>query len=923
MEYGFQYLALIGSANYDRAILPLHAPVSLIGENNKGKTSLINALQFMLIIDQRRMNFGAHSLERSKQFYFPANTSYILLEALLPQTGVVVLGCVGKGVSHDYEYFAYTGALDLEDFRLPNGAVVPQPRLVEHLAARGHSVFRYTPGEFRDLVYGSGRRRRAGEPEFGVFRLEHASDAKAYQQVLTRTLRLDRLTSDEVKSYLLEIFRRDLPDADIDFKREWDKAFAEVHADRAQYQAALKQRADIEQMARMHDERLMLRGKVTAWRPAIDAALEEWESHYTRERQQLIERGEQIEKAQAQLLEDDRARVGRRSELEAERKRLDAEQEEQAALERRFALIDDRRMLETAVAEAGKVLERHLARLAQAEGYALADLERERADYQTRLQKLEQRLQNLDDNLERRLQQTLPPEVGAKLAMLLCEDALAAGPARFELDSAALGRWLQDMPPPRLRLPGLDLDVSALTPRPPPQTAEALHRERARQRRRLRELDEQIEIARGHEAALRQKQALEQARRDAEQALEDYDRLLALRAGSSQRAARQAEIGQELAQIQEALDGARSQSDRLRQEAARNDRARNELDAAHERIGRLREARADRDPVFEYLPELPARPWLEPLAITPERLADALQTYQEDCRRLLELNRRLEEHLTLLHAGGLSKFQYAESPEEEIRHIIAFSQQLDKEAEALEKKARSAVVTVTAGLRELRDGLGSFQSRLREFNKLIGLRKLSDLDTFRIEAVAQTRLVEAIDVLINTAERVDSGDSFSLFDQASVLDDAAVDRARRILIEEGEARQGLKVSDLFRLEFVIGRKGERPENFADLDSAASNGTVLMAKLITGLAMLYQMQNKNHRIRAVAYLDEALALDRANQRSLIAVAEKFGFSLIFASPAPLDTVRYCVPIQRVGGRNHISSQGWQELEPLQVEQGAAS
>ena len=55
IQYGFERLVLLGSAGYQRAELPLDAAVSLIAPNNTGKTSLINALQFLLIIDQRRM----------------------------------------------------------------------------------------------------------------------------------------------------------------------------------------------------------------------------------------------------------------------------------------------------------------------------------------------------------------------------------------------------------------------------------------------------------------------------------------------------------------------------------------------------------------------------------------------------------------------------------------------------------------------------------------------------------------------------------------------------------------------------------------------------------------------------------------------------------------------------------------------------
>ncbi|MGU5642618.1 hypothetical protein ACV1DC_21900 [Aeromonas caviae] len=149
IQYGFERLVLLGSAGYQRAELPLDAAVSLIAPNNTGKTSLINALQFLLIIDQRRMDFGAHDLEKSKRFYFPNNSAYILLEACLPETGTVVLGCVGKGVSHDYQYFAYKGALDLDDYRLDGGALVAEPQLVNHLATRQRLVFVYkSPNDF-------------------------------------------------------------------------------------------------------------------------------------------------------------------------------------------------------------------------------------------------------------------------------------------------------------------------------------------------------------------------------------------------------------------------------------------------------------------------------------------------------------------------------------------------------------------------------------------------------------------------------------------------------------------------------------------------------------------------------------------------------------------------------------------------------
>ncbi|MEX2320964.1 MAG: hypothetical protein WD668_06395, partial [Saccharospirillum sp.] len=319
------------------------------------------------------------------------------------------------------------------------------------------------------------------------------------------------------------------------------------------------------------------------------------------------------------------------------------------------------------------------------------------------------------------------------------------------------------------------------------------------------------------------------------------------------------------------------------------------------------------------LTDLPHHRWLGEADWSLAQLADHLQQYQRDCRTLQQLNADLNAGLNELHAGGLTKYQYSESRDQELKRIIDFSHQLPQEHEALEKKARSAVVNVTASLRELRDGLLSFQSKMNSFNRLIGHRQLSDLNIFKIEAEDEPHLVEAIDVLIDKADQVNTGDSFELFNQQSVLDDAKLDRAKQILINEGNARQGLKVADLFRLVFVVGKKDQKPESFEDIDSAASNGTVLMAKLVTGLAMLHLMQDKRHALHAICYLDEALALDSRNQTSLIATAKDFGFSLIFASPAPLTTVRYCVPIHHHQGQNHISRDSWQILEPLSADE----
>lgn len=147
-----------------------------------------------------------------------------------------------------------------------------------------------SPNDFRDALYGGRRKRAASEPDFTLFHLEHQSDAAAYRQVLTRTLRLDRLTSADVKNYLLEIFKRDLSDAAIDFRQEWEKAFSEVNSERAQYQAAVNQSARILSLAKQVQERLTLRRQAHRRCPQIEKTSSSGTHYYESTAEELAAR---------------------------------------------------------------------------------------------------------------------------------------------------------------------------------------------------------------------------------------------------------------------------------------------------------------------------------------------------------------------------------------------------------------------------------------------------------------------------------------------------------------------------------------------------------------------------------------------------------------------------------------------------------
>ena len=917
MQYGFQRLVLLGSAGYSRAELPLDGAVSLVAPNNTGKTSLINALQFLLIIDRRRMDFGAHDVEKSRRFYFPNNSAYVLLEVSLPESGTVVLGCVGKGVSFEYEYFAYAGPLKVKEFCLPDGTLVAQTKLASHLVTHGRRVFSYSSNEFADMVYGGRNRKLSGSQDFCVFRLEHASDASVFQRVFTRTLRLDKLRSSEVKDYLLQIFRRDLPDASIDFKAEWDKAFVNLNAERSQYLAADRLKGALAELERKHEARLTLRGKLLCWRPMIDEALGHWQQHFDSRQQSLQQELQQCAGELDCLRKQDHQSVREQSQWEQEQRQLYQERQQLQALQQRFALVENRLVLETCRQDLQEQRDALVIRLGQAQNRPPAAIEREIARVDRDLAQLTQEMRTQGHNLYQQLASALPAGQLDALNKVLAKPVLTLGAEDFQLDGKALLEALGDADANLLRLPGLQLRTGALLEQHQQRNLAELDELQRELQQQQTQLKEQLATAHALECVKLQRDALEQQLGQLDAELRDYAQMQTLQGSDMGRQARLAVLEHKLAELTTSLAQSAARFRALDQRRQQRQQDLESLKQQHRQIEQRRNQRIDHEGPFTWLADLPHQPWLAQPEFGLDQLADRLQTYQADCRQLLELNELIHRILGEIHAGGLTKYQFVVEPEAEITRLLDFAHHLAQEAESLEKKLRSAVVNVAACLRELRDGLAVFKRRMREFNRKISGRRLSDLAVFKIEPEDETALVKAIELLISTAATAGNGETFELFNQQSVLDDDQLNRAKSLLIEEGNARHGLRVADLFRLRFWIGKADREPEAFDDLDSAASNGTVLMAKLVTGLAMLHLMQDQRRPIQGICYLDEALALDARNQRSLIDTAAEFGFSLIFASPAPLTTVRYCVPIHHRQGSNQISRFSWQIIEPVEA------
>jgi len=80
-------IIILNSKPYTKAEITLDSDsLQIVGANNIGKTTLINCLNFLFIIDGNKMQFGDHDFVKSLNHYFPSskqspkNTSYMIFE---------------------------------------------------------------------------------------------------------------------------------------------------------------------------------------------------------------------------------------------------------------------------------------------------------------------------------------------------------------------------------------------------------------------------------------------------------------------------------------------------------------------------------------------------------------------------------------------------------------------------------------------------------------------------------------------------------------------------------------------------------------------------------------------------------------------------------------------------------------------------
>ncbi len=228
---GVRRLVVINSGYYRFADVALDGPIHLVAPNNRGKSTLVNALQFLYVDDFRSMRFPK-SPEETREHYFGNAVSYLVFECMTA-TGPQSLLVVGRGRinASAFARYVFAGGYRTEDFQDSQGRVAPFEAVRSRLADR--SLIEVKPADLWEVLSNPARRTRPEHdghrvPHLGLLPIRTKDDYKSFRETYVRLLSLSNANAAELRRLLIACHAAEVGevrlDVEADYRNEFERA---------------------------------------------------------------------------------------------------------------------------------------------------------------------------------------------------------------------------------------------------------------------------------------------------------------------------------------------------------------------------------------------------------------------------------------------------------------------------------------------------------------------------------------------------------------------------------------------------------------------------------------------------------------------------------------------------------------------------
>ncbi|MDB5389032.1 MAG: chromosome segregation protein [Planctomycetaceae bacterium] len=225
--YGIRQFVLINSGNYLFSKIELSNGVHFVAPNNRGKSTLVNAIQFLYVDDFNSMKFGRRSHDDTRKHYFGDDQSYLVFECLTT-SGIQCMLVRGLGQlrSCQFERYVYDGEFREADY-LNNGEIREFEAVRSGLADR--HLAKVKNSELWQVLAGNIPSSNGKVvPRFNIVPIRRRDEYLVFRDVFVRLLSLTNADARALKELIIEAHARDLGERRIDvaaeYKVEFDRA---------------------------------------------------------------------------------------------------------------------------------------------------------------------------------------------------------------------------------------------------------------------------------------------------------------------------------------------------------------------------------------------------------------------------------------------------------------------------------------------------------------------------------------------------------------------------------------------------------------------------------------------------------------------------------------------------------------------------
>jgi hypothetical protein len=879
-------LIILNSGKYDYGEVELVRPLHLVGPNNVGKTSLIAALQFLYIDDQRYMHFS-RDMDDTRRYYFPDPNSYILFECLTP-TGYRMIGVQGLGPLKRYEFrrFSYQGRFDLVDFLDESGKLRQVDEIRGLLADRDYR--KLEPNQLKAALTGSGENNGV---HLGLVPTRDSDAYRRFRRVFSNLLRLAHLSQEDLKLFLYEIYESEFKQKSIDLETGYSSQFEKVKRLADEVRGLQAVADDIRRALLLAAERDEVRGNLPLLFDTIGRAWEEIRAELVESREKLNLQLEQLSGKESQAKEEHR-------EIERSMRSLDQQlgtlkrdlkniEQEKAEFRDYLADMEDAKItnLKTQIEEVGYLLKNAVLEPATRVAARITSQEKELASQR-------ELLEGITRTAATRLKE-LYGEAALKQAFRLLNHkvlGLQLGADGLQIDDeiglqARIKAVSDRMSDGVYRDGAVTISLAALDPpcleeyMDPAVIAEkikVLEEAVARDRKTLQAAEETEKLA-------RLKKALEQ---EHDELKEKYRRFSVFR----ENLAKAREWQKEHDQLEKKSSNYAERMGQLREMQRDIDRERTGIQV------RLGQSAAKEKKYLEDIRTLqrPDQTWATSGTLQlPDSFEEMHSLYLELHARQKALDAELGNRLLVIDSRTYGRSK-GDSEAETLRILGEELDALAQKEEAAEKLWSGLAAGLQSSIKNILGDLDRLRGKVEDLNRQLAKVSVSNLQRLRLE-------LDENDQLVPWLKKVIRQEDSPLF--ASTQDTSeAYGCIGEFLRKSGR----IELRQLFELKFVVTTADGKEREYPKLESIESNGTTITIKVLINLMLLRGLLDNRKEVSIPYYLDEASSLDQDNASAIVRQSRILGFTPVLASPEAMDAADNLYFLKDSGGRLILDS-----------------